>query len=83
VKISAEWADAFEREIKRILGDDALKDIDQKHSLFKTIYNIKSLETSKRDNTAKLEGYTYNEKLVVVFTREGLNDTANTDGCCC
>ena len=80
---SASWADAFERELKRILGKESLQEIDFKHSIFKTIFTIKSLETSKRDNKTKLRGYTHNNKLVMVYTRDGLNDTANADGCCC
>ena len=80
---SAEWADAFERELKRILGKVALQEINLKHSIFKTIFTISSLDTSKSNNQAMLKGYTHNNKLVMVYTRDGLNDTSNTDGCCC
>ncbi len=80
---SEKWADAFERELKRILGKDALKEIDMKHAIFKTVFTIKSLDTSKSNKKSLLKGYSYNKKLVMAYTRDGLNDTANADGCCC
>lgn len=76
------WAAAFEREIKRIFDKDSLKDIPMDHALFKTIFTIKSLKLS-HGGTATLQGITKNDKLVVVYTSDGLNDTANTEGCCC
>jgi hypothetical protein len=78
---SSEWADAFEREITRVLGKDVLQDIDMKHSIFKTIFTIETLGTKGDDSV--LKGYTVNNKLAMVYTRDGLNDTANADGCCC
>ncbi|SHI87127.1 protein of unknown function [Rubritalea squalenifaciens DSM 18772] len=76
------WATAFEREIKRIFDKDALKDIPMDHALFKTIFTIKSMKLS-HGGTATLHGITHNDKLVVVYSSDGLNDTSNTEGCCC
>lgn len=76
------WATAFEREIKRIFGKDSLKDIPMDHALFKTIFNIKEMPLSK-GGSATLKGITHNGKLVVVYSSDGLNDTSNTEGCCC
>ena len=76
------WSTAFLREIKRIFGKDALKDIPMDHAIFKTITTVKTLPLSKGGN-GKLQGITHNGKLVVAFASDGLNDTSNTEGCCC
>lgn len=76
------WASAFQREIKRIFGKDSLKDIPMDHALFKTIFTVKTMKLS-HGGTAKLQGISHNGKLVVAFASDGLNDTSNTEGCCC
>ena len=76
------WATAFQREIKRIFGKAALKDIAMDHAIFKTIFTVKKLSLS-HGGTAKLQGISHNGKLVVAFASDGLNDTSNTEGCCC
>ncbi len=77
-----DWAKAFEREIKRIYTDHKLSDIKLDHALFKTIFTLKELKC-KSGKTTKLQGITNNDKLVVCYTPDGLNDTSNTEGCCC
>ena len=76
------WATAFQREIKRIFGKDALKDIPMDHALFNTIFTVKELKLS-HGGKGKLQGISHNGKLVVAFASDGLNDTSNTEGCCC
>lgn len=80
-----EWSKSFEREIKRIFEDEGedLSDIPMDHEIFKTIFTIKEMKLSKGSGDAKIRGVTYNGKLVVVFSSDGLNDTSNTEGCCC
>lgn len=76
------WATAFMREIKRIFGKDALVDIPMDHAIFKTITTIEKLPLS-HGGEGKLQGIVHNGKLVVAFASDGLNDTSNTEGCCC
>lgn len=76
------WAAAFRREVKRIFGKDALKDIPMDHGIFKTVYTVKTLKLS-HGGVGKLQGISHNGKLVVAFASDGLNDTSNTEGCCC
>jgi hypothetical protein len=76
------WSTAFQREIKRIFGKDSLSDIPMDHGLFNTIFEIKEMKLS-HGGVAKLQGITHNGKLVVAFATDGLNDTSNTEGCCC
>lgn len=76
------WSTAFLREIKRIFGKDALKNIPMDHAIFQTITSIKKLPL-KYGGDGALQGITLNGKLVVAFASDGLNDTSNTEGCCC
>jgi len=78
-----EWDNAFRRELKRLFGNDCLKDIPLDHEIFRTIYPIKDLKLSKSSGEAKLRGMTHKDKIVVVYSSDGLNDTSHTEGCCC
>ncbi len=80
---SEEWDKAFRREIKTIFADKALSRIDMKHPVFKTVKNIEKLELAKSRGTAFLEGLEHDGKLVMIYSSQGLNDTAHTTGCCC
>jgi len=78
-----DWSRSFRSEMKKIFGEDQLSEIDMGHPLFRTVYDIETLELSKSSGKASLEGVTLNGKLVVVYSDEGLNDTSNRAGCCC
>lgn len=80
---NAQWASAFEREIKRLMGNDALKDIPMDHEIFRTVFSIKDLKLSHGSEEARLRGVFHDEKIVVVFSSDGLNDSSNAEGCCC
>ncbi len=80
---NAEWAAAFEREIKRLMGNDSLKDIPMDHEIFRTVFSIKDLELSHGSEEARLRGVFHEDKIVVVFSSDGLNDSSNAEGCCC
>ncbi len=77
------WRGAFEREVKRLLGNDALKDIPLDHDIFKTIFTIKDLKISHSSGESKLRGVTLKNKIVLIYSPDGLNDTSHTEGCCC
>lgn len=77
------WSASFEQEIRRIFGKDSLDDIKLDHPLFRTVFKVTDLEQYKSKAEAKLQGMTHNDKLVVVYSPNGLNDTSHTEGCCC
>jgi len=80
---SPEWAASFNREIKTIFPTLEMKKLEMSHELFRTVYEIKEL-TAKRNSTPHLSGLEIDGKIVVVFTEDGLNDTANAGpNCCC
>jgi len=81
---SKEWTEAFQREINTLFDDDTrLSPIDMSHPLWRTVYDIESVELTNPGPEVRIAGLERNGKLVVVFSPEGLNDSARVDGCCC
>ncbi|MBI3986485.1 MAG: DUF4159 domain-containing protein [Lentisphaerae bacterium] len=78
-----EWDRAFRREMRSIFDDKALKKLDMTHPLFRTVHEIKALKLTHGGENARLEGVEWNGKLVVIYSPQGLNDTAHSEGCCC
>lgn len=77
------WNDSFRKELRMMFGADALKPISMRHSIFSTVFKIKQLEAGHQPTKGHLEGVTLNDKLVVVYSADGLNDSSNSKGCCC
>lgn len=78
-----EWATAFEREVKAIFGNESLKDIPLDHEIYRTIFNVKEMNLTHSKGQSAIRGVTINNKIVAVYSADGLNDTAHTEGCCC
>lgn len=79
-----DWDRSFRREIKAIFEDNPLKKIEMDHPIFSTVNTIKELKlTHGTADNARLEGVEVDSKIVVIYSPHGLNDTANTEGCCC
>ncbi len=78
---SKEWGDCFVREIEAIFPAQPLADVPLSHSIFRTVFDIPRLETKHED--AKLLGLTIGGKIVLIYSADGLNDTAAMHGCCC
>ncbi|MFU8894661.1 MAG: DUF4159 domain-containing protein [Luteolibacter sp.] len=77
------WGQAFEREIRALFGNDALKDIPIDHEIFRTVFTIEKIDLSNPATDSPVRGLTLNGKIVVVYSPEGLNDSSNAEGCCC
>lgn len=80
---NAAWGTAFEREIRSIFGNDALKDVPLDHEMFRTIFTIKELKLAKSSGESALRGITLNGKTVLVYSADGLNDSSHAENCCC
>ena len=78
-----DWDRAFRREMKTLFGDEALKKLAMDHPIFRTVHTIEKLELHHAGEEARLEAHEENGKVVVIYSPHGLNDTANTEGCCC
>lgn len=80
---SEPWSKSFEREIRRIFGKDSLKEVPMTHEIFRTVYTIKDLKLTHSAGQSKLLAVTHRGKIVLVYSQDGLNDTAHAQGCCC
>lgn len=78
-----DWDNAFRREMKKIMAENPLKGIASTHPLFRTVFQLDKMKLSKSSGEAKVEGVEHAGRLVVVYSSQGLNNTANTSGCCC
>jgi hypothetical protein len=81
---SKPWATSFLRELKEIIPNAELKPIHPTHPIFHTVYEIDDLGRKKSSEESNLEGLEVDGKIALIFSRDGLNDTANAgDKCCC
>jgi hypothetical protein len=78
---SKEWGESFTREMSALFPQRKLEDVPMTHSLFRTLFDIPRLDTKAED--AKLQGLSLGGKFVVIYSPDGLNDTATMHGCCC
>jgi hypothetical protein len=78
---SKEWGDSFTREIASIFPDRKLAEVALDHPVFRTVYDVPRLDTKAED--AQLHGLTLGGKIVLIYSPDGLNDTATMHGCCC
>ncbi|UCD48910.1 MAG: DUF4159 domain-containing protein [Phycisphaerales bacterium] len=84
---STQWDRSFRQEIRRIFPEQKLVKISMDHPLFHTVFDIRSIRL-KKGGTTQLEGLVIEDKIVLIYSPEGLNDTANAGRngkrrCCC
>ena len=79
---SGKWDKSFRAEIRKIWPDADLEPLPMSHPVFHTVYDIKEVKT-KHGKSRPLEGLASEGRLVLLYSQDGLNDTANTRGCCC
>lgn len=79
---SQPWDRAFRREMATVFSDQPLEALTMDHAVFHTAADIDKL-TAKHGEPRPLEGISLGNRLVVLYSQDGLNDTAHTQGCCC
>jgi hypothetical protein len=79
---SPEWDRAFRSEMAKIFPQHAMTSLGMDHPVFHTVYDVARLN-AKHGTPRPLEGITVNGRLGVIYSQDGLNNTANTQGCCC
>jgi hypothetical protein len=79
---SPDWDKSFRAEMNKVFSDHPMKKLDLSHPVFHTVYDIKELK-AKHGQPRPLEGVSISERLGVLYSNDGLNDTAHTTGCCC
>lgn len=80
---SRDWDRSFRREIERLFGERSLSPIPMNHPVFSTIFPITVLQAGSRPSCGHLDGVTQQEKLVIIYSADGLNDSTNSRDCCC
>lgn len=80
---SKDFDQAFRRALKATFPKQSLSRIPMDDVIYRTVHNIEKLDTKSAAGDVALEGLRLNGKTVVVYSREGLNDTPHTEGCCC
>jgi hypothetical protein len=79
-----DWDRSFRREMKAMFADKPLKKIEMDHPMFRTVNTIEKLSLGHGgSDDPRLEGIEIDGKMVVAYSSQGLNDTSNTEGCCC
>ncbi|MCM8543354.1 MAG: DUF4159 domain-containing protein [Lentisphaeraceae bacterium] len=79
---NADWDTSFKQMIKTVFPKLKFQKIPMEHPIFNLIYKVPVL-TLKSGGTAMIDGLFMDDKLVMVYSREGLNDVKNAKGCCC
>jgi uncharacterized protein DUF4159 len=79
---SPEWDRSFRAEMQKVFPDHPLMALTLDHPVFHTVYDIKELRGS-HGRIRALEGVSMGGRLGVLYSVDGLNDTAHTQGCCC
>jgi hypothetical protein len=79
---SEKWTASFKHEIALAFGADRLTQIPDNHPVFSTLFTGLDLSLS-HGGKAVFEGLVLDGRLVCLFSKEGLNDTEHTQGCCC
>jgi hypothetical protein len=80
---NADWDRSFRNELKICFPTVPFTPIPMDHTIFSTVYKIPRLTLMHGGSTTKVEGLTINGRVVLVYSREGLNDARNAKGCCC
>ncbi len=76
------WDAAVRKELKIIFPEYSLKRIPMSHPIFSIVHQIPRL-TDKHGGESFVEGLEINGRLVMVYSKDGLNDVGNAHGCCC
>jgi len=79
---SPDWDRSFRSEMAKVFADAPLAAIPMTHPVFHTVHDITELK-AKHGSIRPLEGVSMGGRLGVLYSQDGLNDTAHTQGCCC
>ncbi|MDA3961471.1 MAG: DUF4159 domain-containing protein [Planctomycetota bacterium] len=79
---SQDFSASFRTAMTETFGDNCLQPIPNDHALFSTLFPLSKVPL-KSGGQAEFEGLFVDGRLACLFSKEGLNDTAHTQGCCC
>ena len=73
----------MKRTLERAFPNAELKELPLEHEVFQTVWDITEFQSKKRRREIHIYGIEIDNRLAVVFSPEGLNDTQNAGGGCC
>lgn len=79
---SPEWGASFRAEMQRMYDDNVMVSLEADHPVFRSLNDLSNLQL-KNKGKIRFEGVIRDGRLAVLFSPEGLNDTAHVNGCCC
>ena len=79
---STDWDKSFRREMSIVFDGNRLSALAMDHPVFHTVYDVEEVK-AKHGQVKPLEGISFEGRLGVLYSQDGLNDTAHTTGCCC
>lgn len=79
---SPEWNRSFRASMAALYPGRAMEQLTFEHPVFSTVHRITQMQ-AKHGEPKPLEGIIHQGRLMVVYSEDGLNDTAHTQGCCC
>lgn len=79
---STDWDRSFRQEMSRTFPANGLQALGMEHPVFHTVYEITD-QSAKHGKSRPIEGISFDGRLGVIYSQDGLNDTSHTQGCCC
>ncbi len=80
---SPAWDASFRDELNETFGARMLTPLPESHPVFHFLFDCTPLVLQKGQKEAQLYGLFLDETLVLIYSPEGLNDTASIPDCCC
>jgi hypothetical protein len=77
------WTRSFRSEMAQIFPGQKMQPVPQNHAIYSTVYKITATKTTHAQKKTQLEALSQNGNIVVIFSPDGLNDTAHAENCCC
>src|SRR5205809_1097763 len=79
---SPDWDRSFRAEMAKVFPEYPVTALGMDHPIFHTVYDVTTLQ-GLHGPPRPLEGVTLAGRIGVIYSIDGLNDTAHTQGCCC
>lgn len=79
---SPEWDRSFRSEMAKVFPQAKLQQLQMDHPVFHTVNDVDILK-GLHGTPRPLEGITLGDRLGVLYSIDGLNDTSHATGCCC
>jgi len=80
---SKKWDTSFRREIQRVFPNKEFKKVELGHPIFHTVFDVKQIKLKRGGSGTHLLGLEMEGKIVLIYSPEGLNDTAHAGKKCC